>query len=403
MSKELIKQIVAKYDEDDDNFATWANKEIADHFLALKPSSSKIDPQRLGSQSVLISKVRKALLDKAGPVEVPGREMGMKEFNSMNIREQLKFQARARMNGDYKWVHEELIIPANIAAIKMPEAKIQEQKKIRYEVDTGKLRAESVEVDGDRLLAKLMPNLLGAKRHMMAAAVLLATGRRTTEMLLSGELYLANGNTMDGYKCMFKGQLKQGLDNDKPYEIPLLAPYHAVKKAWDELRELYPTVGMTSEEVNQAYAATINNYTQRVAGLTPHRLRECYALMTYEGQEKKMSLVGWISKVLGHSQPGCAAYYQRMKIVDYSGPWKVAPFQPVEKKVAANEPLDLSGWDLNGAAELKRLPGLLEMIEKKVKITATSMRTHAGGTMVVLQRILEKNQKLIDDYNASLE
>jgi hypothetical protein len=68
MSQQLQNEIVKKYDENDAHFAQWAIQKIQDHFAAMKPSRSKIDPERLGSQTVLISKVKMALLDKVGPL-----------------------------------------------------------------------------------------------------------------------------------------------------------------------------------------------------------------------------------------------------------------------------------------------------------------------------------------------
>lgn len=384
MNQKLINDVVAKYDEDDAKFAQWAHKKIAEHFDSMKPSQSKTDPTRMGTKSVLYSKIKQACLEKAGPLEVEG-VAGMKEFNGMTIKEQLKFQARARLDGP-KWAVNLGIMPENLRNFVLPEK--EKLTVARAKIDTDKLRADMEEIDGDRLMEKLMPGLLGGKRHHQAAAVMLATGRRTTEVLMSGDIYLSNNNTMDGYRCMFSGQLKAGLD-DKPYEIPLLAPYAAVKAAWDRIRELYPTQGMTTDEVNSAYAGSISNFTQRAVGLKPHGLRAAYALMTFQGQ--KSSLIGHIGKVLGHAQSSAAAYYQRAKIINYSGPWKVKVETPDHE------------WELEGAAELKRLSGLLEMQEQRIPITATAIRTHAGGTMKVCARIVEKNEKLISLYNASLE
>ena len=98
-----------------------------------------------------------------------------------------------------------------------------------------------------------------------------------------------------------------------------------------------------------------------------------------------------------------SAYYQRLKIVNYSGVWSSEEEYDGSLEPKDDKFQDTQGWDLQGVAETKRLPGILEMMEKKIRITATSMRANAKGTMGVLARIIERNQKLINDYNDSLE
>jgi hypothetical protein len=399
-----MDEIVSHYDEDDQQFAQWADEKIKAFFASMPPSTSKQDPNRLGTQSVMYSRIKSRILDIVGPMDVTGRETGMKEFNAMDsLKEQLKFQAKARNDDTHPWVQNLGILPNNLRSFKMPDVSAKRLKQASEKSNRAKLREETEEIDGDRLMEKLMPFLTEGKRNARAAALLLATGRRTTEVLLSGDLYLDEKHTMDGFFCMFTGQLKAGLDGDEPYEIPLLAPYYVVKAAWDKVRELFPTEGMTEIQVNANYGKTIHQFTSRCVGLNPHTLRACYALMTFLLREKKMSLIGHIGMVLGHSGPKASSHYQTLEIVNFSGPWPAAKFEapePLEEEEVTKE--DMHGWDLQGRPETKRLPGLLQMQEKRIKITATSIRSHAGGTMGVAQRILERNAALIEKYNASL-
>jgi len=53
--------------------------------------------------------------------------------------------------------------------------------------------------------------------------------------------------------------------------------------------------------------------------------------------------------------------------------------------------------------EKKRLAGILEMVEKRIRLTASSIRSATGGSMIVIQRLMAKNQERIDEFNASLE
>lgn len=401
---EFMSQIVKTYKENDANFAETAIEMTDKYFDSLPESKSKIDPNRLGPKSTFLSQLRTALMEAVGPLEVDGKNA----FNKMTVKEQLKFQAQSRAMNTSGWVHSLEIIPPNIADIKSSNDEINLLKTNRAKIDMGKLRDEMLEFEGDRLLEKLMPALHGDKRHRMAAGLLLATGRRTVEVLKTGNFYLNKNQSSKGYVCMFSGQAKEGLFPGGEYEIPLLAPYWLVKKAFTQVREMYPTDGFTNADVNSSYAPSINAYLKKSCGLTPHSLRAAYAIMNYAlsgkdemGKNKKrISLIGYISRILGHSQPSAAAYYQRMSVVDLSGPFQAEYQEPIKEVIADEEN---SIWNVSGKVEQKRLAGVLEMMERGIRVTSTSIREHAGGSMAVIQRFILKNQEVIKRYNESLE
>jgi integrase len=401
----LENSILAIYTENDDDFAPRAMKMIADYFAAKAPSNSKIDPQRLGTQSSFISRLRVKLIEKAGALDyLNATTDAQKLFNKMGVLEQLKFQAQSRATGTNKWVLPLVIAPKNIEGVRMAQENIDALKNNRAKIDTGKLREVAQVFDGDRLLEKLAPALTDpdAKRYALAAALLLITGRRTTEILKTAEFSLSRstkGNpstqTSDGYKCMFSGQTKEGLFPEAEYEIPLLAPFWVVEKAMQRLRSLYLTQGMTNQQVNESYSGQIRTYTEKMAEMTPHELRACYALMTFQLAEKKMSLIGHISKVLGHAQPGAAAYYQRKKVENFTGPLEI-------ENTTEHKENDFGEWVINGAVEEKRMAGIIEMMKHRTHLTASSIRRDAGGFMPVIMRIMANNKELIDKYNASI-
>ncbi len=260
-------------------------------------------------------------------------------------------------------------------------------------------------IDCKHLMQKLCPSLdltTNPKRHETAAALLLVTGRRTIEVLSTADFQLGKGQTSAGYQCVFTGQAKTS--DGAPYTIPLLAPYSVVRAALTKVRELYPVTGMSSEEVNQAYSTSINHVVKKRVALKPHELRSVYAMATYELAEtyttKKPSLVGWIWQVLGHSNPTQASFYQRVKVIN-SQLWTGTAVEEEEQHEEQNDDDD-DGWTVNGVVERKRLVGIKEMMEHRIPLTATSIRTHAGGTMSVAARIIANNKKKIDSYNASL-
>jgi hypothetical protein len=279
----------------------------------------------------------------------------------------------------------------------------QKLKEMRAAVDNEKLEKEMMEFDTSEVLAKLCPYLLdpNAKRHYLAAALLAVTGRRTIEILKLGRLYLGPDQRADGYSCWFDGQAKQGLIPTKAYVIPLLAPFHIVKAALTRVRKLYETEDVTEERVNSHLAKSIINFTTNILSTNPHALRAVYAVTTYELSKTKMSLIGHIMKVLGHSGSSSAAYYQRVAVVNPTV-WTPPENAQIPAEEIEEQKDEFDGWNIKGAVGKKRFEGIQEMMASRVKLTATAIRAKVGGTMPVIQRILEQNQAKVDAYNNSL-
>ncbi len=367
----------------------------------MKTSKSKIDPQRLGSKAVFISKLRTELLEKAGPIEVENNTAAKQKFNSMTAEEQLRFQTQRRLTGGDQWVLDLEIVPKNIADIKMSTAEFDVLKKIRSKADTGKLRKEVQQVDGDALINLMMPNLVNPNCKISAciAALLLATGRRTVEILKTAKFYLVAPQKADGYTCWFSGQVKEGLFEAKDYEIPLLCPYNMVATGLARVRRECDTANLDNAAVNLMYANSIN-YVLKKNSLNAHGLRTVYAMCTFAMLKKKMSLIGHISKVLGHVNPANAAYYQRMEVTNFTGPY--VPADEVEEEKVQVEVDDTGGWDVTGKVELRKLKNIKSFMEYRKPMTASALRRYFGGTMGVFQRILAKNVDLVEAYNKSL-
>ncbi|MDR3572083.1 MAG: hypothetical protein P4L81_07945, partial [Candidatus Pacebacteria bacterium] len=126
--------------------------------------------------------------------------------------------------------------------------------------------------------------------------------------------------------------------------------------------------------------------------------RAVYAMASYDLiPGKKMSLIGYISRVLGHASATNAAYYQRVKVVNLTG-----PYQPEVKEEKEAEETE-SDWVARTAPEKKRVKAILELIEHREKITASAIRRTGGGTIQLAARVIELNQERVDAYNNSLE
>jgi hypothetical protein len=403
MSNQFIESLVSKYDEDNTNYSKWVNDQIVDHFSQMKPSTSAIDPQRLGPQSVLYSKIKSKLIDKCMPLEVTETNEQTKLFNKMNLRQQLTYQMQSRAVDTNKWVHNLEILPSNIAGIRMANGSVEGLKRMRSTVNTTKLQAKSDTINVGELMKILLPALSDpdAKINAVICALLLVTGRRTYEIAKTAELYLAIDMKPSGYLALFSGQAKSGLFDTDDYRIPLLAPFNLCKDALDRVRK-ENNVHLNSEGVNDKYSRGLNNYLKRVTGLplTPHSLRSVYAMSLFELQPKndRKNLIGVISQALGHANPSNATFYQRTHVEN------VALWKPIkeEKEIVKEIEAD-DGWITMNLPDRKRVAVIEEMMLKKIKITASALRTAMGGTMHVSARVISNNQTRIDEFNDSLE
>lgn len=405
-NNDLMKLLLANYAEDKPDFSEYALKIIDEHFEKQTKRNSKIDPQKLGTKSNFISKLRTALLEQVGPLDVDGQS----EFNQKDIKEQLKFQAQARVKSSPEWVLNLEIMPANLVKLKMSQKEIFQLEQIRTKRTNEKLRNEMIQIDGDEFLKRLLLPLedpIMQPWQALTLGIQLATGRRSVEVLKTGQFYLSKIHNDDGFLCMFDGQAKSGLFTNGPFEIPLLAPFSLVKNALDVLRRMLPdNITMTNSMVNETFAKGLNNYLDRIDNrLNAHSLRAIYAMSCYQLlPNTKMSLMGFVSKILGHARLGNAAHYQHFQILNLSGPYKPINFKKVDPVVEQlQQNVDQKEWETVGAAELKRVAVVKDLMNRRLKITPTSLRTYGAGSINVNARFVERNKTKIDKYNATLE
>jgi integrase len=397
-----MKELIDSYNVTDANFKAKAFKSINDYWAKLAPSKSKEDPMRIGSKSVFISRLKSALMEKAGSVVT-----GHKDFDELSPKEQLKFQLRSQKNGENKWVWSIDVIPKNIEDFGLPTDEVTTLKTMRAKVDNDKLRGESIEINGDQLLQKIMPLLNGTSLYrQLVPALLLATGRRSIEIMKTGDFYLEKDMDINGYECVFSGQSKQGLEISEPYVIPLLAPFKMVKTALNKVRTMFDATKMTTDEAHQKAAKSLNNWVKKLAGMTPHTLRSVYAMMCFQLKTTKMNLIGFIAKVLGHSQLQNAVYYQRISIINLSGPYVPTAEDKKEEKeeapIVENKEEEKDDWNVKNVPESKRLETIKQLMFLKRKVTASAIRAYGGGTMAVISRVIANNQQKIDDYNKTV-
>lgn len=394
---QFTQQLIQNYDENDINYGNRTNEAIEKWFAAM-PQTSKDDPTRLGTRSVFICKLRNQLIEMATGVEYDS-PLATK-FNKMTLKEQLTFQKKSEALGENKWVHGMKILPENIDDIQMSPKDIAALKARRNTSDLAKLREPTDPIDVGKLSAILLPALSDpeAKLNAQICALLLATGRRTIEVLKTGDFYLAPDMDSTGYFAMFKGQAKASLFGTEDYKIPLLAPFYMCRAALDRIQNVtLPVVkDLSTDKANNVYARGVGNYLKQVTklDLVPHDLRSLYAMSQYKLLEnKRPSLIGFISRILGQTNAVNASYYQCIAVENVSL-WTA----PVQEEFID----DLDGWIADGAAERKRLAGIREMMLYKKKITISAVKRMSGGTNEVIERVMNANADRINQYNKSL-
>ena len=394
---EFMRSLVASYNIDDKNWGINAQAKIEKYFAELPPSKSPKDPQRLGPKAVFLSNLKKAILEAKVERFV---EDGQPEFNAMTTPQQNNFKIRSLKSGTEKWVYDLDIVPQNLEDLTMVRTQFNELRAIRGRVDAEKLKDPPTIIDGDKLISTVLPKLATVPTSRndvlknIVPALLLATGRRTIEILKTAKFSLTPQMRSDGYECLFEGQAKQGLNPTEEFAIPLLAPYWLVKQALDYVRANVD--GSLSEAtLNSNYASMISRVTYKLANLNPHQLRAIYAMMCFQLEPTKSSMMGFIASILGHINPTNAMYYQRVSIHNFTG-----PYVPTGVAVVAGTPT--TPWVFYSEPERKRIESIKNMMLQKAKITATAVRLFAGGTLHLIQRVIANNQSIIDAYNAAL-
>ena len=136
----------------------------------------------------------------------------------------------------------------------------------------------------------------------------LVTGRRSTEILQTGNFTRCKGND---YNAWFTGQIKTR--NDKfvnvKYKIPLLDTFANVKEAINFLRSrerVKKLSGKTREAVNKATSKQVNNKVKKYfydncKEIKLHTLRAVYAILcTQNLKPSGVFATEFVSQILGH-------------------------------------------------------------------------------------------------------
>jgi len=318
------------------------------------------------------------------------------QFKNMNPYEQDKIQKKIR-NG--KIVYSE-IVDRIIEKIPLFNKNIDKYIKLTPK-DAKLLRRQQTQalnnkhynikiIDGDTLTHYFLPLLKSENPKEQVSATLLSCGRRQNE-LVNGNLSKSNSGL---YFAIFDGQSKTGLDiKRKPYEIPLLAPYPVVKKAWDNSKKYFSDC-----KDRKKFKTKVRNISRWLKKDTNtnvdrlHEFRSIYALTCYQlFPTGRLSQMAFISSILGETSINIASHYNSIRVDNVNKIWV-----PEECKY------DWKGGDKHTDIIVEKMNDYImksKMSNKSVKITKTLIGHVSEKSSSVVNRFYKKNEDIIKCHN----
>lgn len=205
-----------------------------------------------------------------------------------------------------------VLVPEEIMKLKL--SKTDTMSIIRDNKKVLENRQELVEFPRT-VMEDILLGLDGNSFNELLPALLVATGRRTIEILKTGSLKTQKGSVF------FEGQVKTGFNPQKPYKIPLLADTKNIKSALRRLRKLVNTEKMDNKQVQKKFSSSIQNVFKKLSKiygiqLNPHKLRAVYLEECFLNKnDKQLSKNKLGMEILGHSQLETSLHYVSIKIV----------------------------------------------------------------------------------------
>ena len=200
------------------------------------------------------------------------------------------------------------LLPENVDKLRVTREEVLVCKQRKRERVRAK-NAQALRVDGDALLQAARATLAAPERASLwelALALLLATGRRTAEVL-NGRSAFSPGDDGEDGSCLFAGQLKARNERDA-YRIPVLAPLGHVLASLARLRALQPAdvATLTNAQVASKYQSRLRAFMNAhpVYGKLRrvHDLRGVYVWLTYLTRDWGDAWVAHVAcEILGHS------------------------------------------------------------------------------------------------------
>jgi hypothetical protein len=236
-----------------------------------------------------------------------------------------------------------------------------------------------------------------SKFENVIPALLLATGRRTTEILKTAVF-----KKVGEYQLMFDGQLKSVKE---AYQIDTLAPANDCIKALNWVRNNIDCVAMTPAEVNLKYGHKTKNLILKLVGLNPHALRGINAMACFQlFHSDEKSMMGYMRHQLGHSSEESTSRYGAYKVT-VTKPWVTSSEGKRESKRESKEEAETQPENLIAGTtkpERNKLAQVAEMMRQRKVVNTTSVQRLYGGSHSLIARVLQMNEKVLAKYHAGL-
>ncbi|CAN0542104.1 unnamed protein product, partial [Ectocarpus sp. 12 AP-2014] len=151
---------------------------------------------------------------------------------------------------------------------------------------------------------------------MLAACISLVCGRRSIEILKTGEF--SEGTDARGhYSCFFTGAAKKKVVCEDKCEIPLLIKYKYLKHSLRRVRENIPCENLTNQAINSKYSHKLGDAAKILTGnmrVRFHDLRGLFGMISHRMFKNNCSINIWLTKTLLHEALDTSIFYSRFKI-----------------------------------------------------------------------------------------
>ena len=295
-------------------------------------------------------------------------------------------------------------IPDEVRALHLTTAESIERKAAETDRVEKKL-AIAKNFNCDALMAASMNHLTAQSFNEVVPALLLATGRRSVEVLKTGGFEIVSE-----YRVRFSGQAKKGDIPGAPFEIDLLAPAAMVITGIDWLRKNYDCKDLSNLQVHTKYGKCVQLAVKKHMQTNAHSLRAINAVACEQLWNKgKKSFIGYLKDQLGHVGTMSPALYQCVNVI-VTRPFGVAvpvavvevKAEPVVEVKAVLVDFGLLGYSKPTKAKVAEIA---DMMRAKTRITASAIHTQKGGSVPMIQRILlhADNGKIIAAHNNTLK
>lgn len=177
--------------------------------------------------------------------------------------------------------------------------------------------------DSDHVITNILSGLSKKTFDELYPALLLASGRRPTELYM---MKIRKGKAPG--TILFTNQLKKRGKETK-YEIPLLVPVDLFRKAIKNFQQLFPEVrehGMSPDAIAKKYSKQNANAMLKLSGVLTKQfaplklkasdLRRMYVAKTYKNSKSNESFNVWIMDFLGHDDISVSLNYSTLILED---------------------------------------------------------------------------------------